>query len=63
MFSADFDVATGALAALDLVPLQMRRFQLVRPSPAMPPGCGKGSIARAGNSGSASLPVRRTGSP
>jgi poly-gamma-glutamate synthesis protein (capsule biosynthesis protein) len=25
--------ATGALAALDLVPLEMRRFQLVRPSP------------------------------
>lgn len=33
MISADFDGATGALEALDLVPLQMRRFQLVRPSP------------------------------
>jgi poly-gamma-glutamate capsule biosynthesis protein CapA/YwtB (metallophosphatase superfamily) len=32
MFSADVDAATGALAALDLVPLQMRRLQLVRPS-------------------------------
>ena len=33
MFSADVDATTGALAALDLVPLQMRRLQLVRPSP------------------------------
>ena len=32
MYIADFDTESGALAALDLVPLQIRQFRLARPS-------------------------------
>ncbi|MDP2329865.1 MAG: hypothetical protein Q8M19_04110 [Reyranella sp.] len=32
MYIADFDTESGALAALDLVPLQIRQFRPARPS-------------------------------